>query len=479
MKQESIIKNYGYKLIYQIITFMVPLVSTPYLSRVFGAEGIGVYSYTNALASYFILFAALGTEIYGAVEIAKVRDNKKILSSTFYGIVVVRFMTTSFSLVIWLIYTFLSNKYEIYYLVLSIQILAVSVDIAWFYEGLEKYKIIVLRNIIIRFLNLLFLFVFIKDKKDLALYIIALGLFTLLGNISLWSDLKGKFERVQISDLGVKRHIKGTIVYFIPTIATSVYTVLDKAMIGWITHSEQENGYYEQASTIVTLVKKVAVTLPVVMRTRMTYLYVNNKIDELKEKLQISFNFISCIAIVLSFGLVGVAKQFVPWYFGEGYSEVVSLIYIKSPLILIIATSMCIGEECLTPSGQRGRSSKAIIIGSVCNFLLNILLIPLLGAQGAAIASVLAEALIMLLYINMGNEFMKFQTIWRCVWKKIMAAAVMLVFLLVVFDKAPAKWYITIFQMLSGGIVYVLLLFIMKDSILFDISLIIRKVRKK
>lgn len=148
-----------------------------------------------------------------------------------------------------------SANYSVYYLVLTMTVLATAFDISWFWSGQEQYRFIVIRNSIIKILGIVLLFAFVRKRSDLVLYIALIAATGLLGNISMWSYLPKFLVKVNWKSLSVKHHYQQTFVYFIPTIATSIYTVLDKAMIGWITQNDFENGYYEQATKILNICK--------------------------------------------------------------------------------------------------------------------------------------------------------------------------------------------------------------------------------
>ena len=145
--------------------------------------------------------------------------------------------------------------------------------------------------------------------------------------------------------LRLKRHFKETLVYFIPTVATTIYTVLDKTMIGMITGQEVENGYYEQTNKITSMALTIATSLNIVMAARMSYLYAEKRFDEIKDRLKRSMDFTMLLSIPAVVGIMGVAKNMVPWFFGDGYDKVVLLLYVYSPLIIIIAISNCLGGQ--------------------------------------------------------------------------------------------------------------------------------------
>ena len=465
-KNKIIVKNYVYTLGYQIVTYLVPMVVTPYISRVFGPNGVGVQSYVNAVTTYFTMFAMLGTSIYAAREIAQCRDDRDICSLKFWEIFLLKVITTILSLLAWGIFFFITKNYRVFYVAASVQILATIFDISWFFEGHEKMDTIAIRNIIIKLLNLVFVFTVIKKASDLWLYILSIGVFTLMGNGSLWISLKKYLVQIDIKSINIGRHVKDTLVYFVPTFATLIYTVLDKVMIGVITKNEAENGFYEQAERIINVGKNLVCTLPNVIAARISYLFAIGANKEIKNKVIFTIDFYWLVAIPVTFGLIGISHHFVPWYFGDGFGQVEYLIDIMSFLVLIVGGSAVLGRAYLTPSGQRARSTKAIIAGAICNFLLNLFLIPRFASFGAAFASVAGEIVVTSMYLFMCRDFLKAGEFFGMAWKKVIAALVMLIAVIGVGELVPIRsWRLTLVQMICGTTVYVVILVFMRDGL--------------
>ncbi len=470
MEKTSIKKNYIYNTLYQILTLLIPLITTPYASHIFEADGIGIQSYTNSIVSIFIIFASFGTAKYGQREIARNRDDKQKASKLFWEIELLNIICTSVTLVVWLAFVLITDQYKMIYAVLSMQIIAVAFDISWFYGGYEKFKFITIRNVIVKIIGIIILFASVHTKSDLLLYIGLTSATGLIGNISMWTYLRKFICKVKIKDLNVKSHFKSTLVFFIPTIATSVYTILDKTMIGMITKDNAENGYYEQANKIVNMAKTIAISLNTVMYARMSYMFVENKIKEMKELLNKSLHYMFTIGVPMVLGIMGIAKNLVPWFFGGGYEKVSLILYFNSPLVLIVGLSECIGIQYLTPSGQRARSSKAVIIGAVVNFCLNFLMIPFIKSIGAAIASIFAEAIIFILYVHMTDKFVTWKEIFKISYKKFIAGIVMLIGVLLIGNICNATMITTIIQITVGAIIYAITMLLLKDEFVVEYS---------
>ena len=468
-KPESIKKNYIYNTLYQILTLITPLITTPYISRVLGANGLGIYSYTNSIVTYFTLFAALGTVSYGQREIAMHRDSPEDSSRLFWEIEILSIVTTSVALVAWLIWILISTKYTPYYGVLTMSVLAVAFDISWYFGGFEKFKYIVIRNTLVKLAGIALLFLFVREKTDVLLYVGIMAATGLLGNITMWTYLPRMLTRVEFRSLHpFKAHLKQTFAYFIPTIATSVYTVLDKTMIGAITESESQNGYYEQATKIIRMIESLLFSLNTVMSARQSYLFGEERFGEVKEKIQKSFEYLFALAIPFMFGIMGVAENFVPWFFGKGYQPVVLLLILMSPLPFVISISNILGSQYLTPSGQRARSSKGIIAGAITNFILNAALIPRFGANGATVASVAAEFVISMIYVHMSKGFISWKQIWQVAWKKMLAGLIMFLAVWMIGRGYSVSIVITVVQAVCGAAIYGIILILLHDTFIKD-----------
>ena len=462
----SIKKNYLYNTFYQILTMITPLITAPYISRVLGSSGVGIYSYTNSIATYFTLFAALGTASYGQREIAMHRDSPNESSKLFWEIEILSVVTTGIVTVAWVAWIFFTKRYTVYYGILTLTVVAVAFDISWYFAGFELFKYIVIRNTVVKLAGIALLFIFVRAKSDVGIYIAIMAATGLFGNISMWTYLPRLSKKVDIHSLRPFRHLKQTFAYFIPTIATSVYTVLDKTMIGAITKSSDQNGYYEQATKIVRMVQSLLFSLNTVMTSRQSYLFAEKKYDEIKDKINKSIDYLFGIAIASMFGLQGIAANFVPWFFGKGYEPVITLLYVMAPLPLIICISNILGSQYLTPSGQRVRSSKGIIAGAIVNFILNSALIPFHASIGATVASVVAESVISIIYMHMSKGYATWRYLWKIAWKKIIAGIVMFIAVALIGRGWSGSIVITLMQLIVGGVVYGALLVLFKDSFL-------------
>lgn len=465
MKQVSLKKNIMLSTFYQVLKIITPFITAPYISRVLGVSKVGIFSYTSSYAMYFTLFGGLGTATYGTREIARVRNDEHKRSHLFWEIEILSVITTTISILAWGVFTLINTKYQVYYAVLTFNLLAVMFDISWFYAGIEQFQYTIGWNSFFKIASVVALFIFVHKPSDLLIYVFIMAFQNFAGNVGMWTGLPRFIHKVDLKTIKLKKHFHETLVYFIPTIATSVYNVLDKTMIGFITHNTKENGYYENANKILDMMKTLTfVALNSVMTSRISFLYKEKKFEEIKKRIHDSINYVLFMGIGILFGLSGVAKVFVPLFFGKGWDKTVDLLIIMSPVIVIIGLSNCLGSQYYTPSGRRKESAKYIIAGAVINFCFNCIFIPKLMSYGAAIATVIAETVITILYVHNDNDYLNWSDIFKMGWKKLIAGMIMFVILLGIRQVIHQPLLSVALMVIVGVGCYILILTLLKDS---------------
>lgn len=407
MAKGKLVKNYIYNTLYQVLVLIAPLITTPYVSRVLGVTNIGVYQYSQSIATYFMLVGAVGTSLYGQREIAYLQDDPEKRTRAFWEIEIFRMLFVLIGAVVYFCIFGLHGQYSAIYRILTVEIVAIAFDISWLFMGMENFKVTVLRNTIIKLTGILCVFLFVKTKEDLGIYTACVTFPVFLGNISLWFSLKKYLTKIKLSTKsvfdGIKGRVRPILVLFLPQIAADVYLVLDKTMIGLLASDIDQVGYYSQAQKIVKLVLTIVTSLGVVMLPAMSVAFSRGDKEGIVKSIKSAFRFIYMLSFALLFGLCAVAPWFVPVFFGKGYGPVVPLMIVISPILVIIATSNVLGKQYLLPTQQQKIFTISIISGAGVNFVLNMILIPSLNAIGASIATVIAEltvALVQCVYVR-------------------------------------------------------------------------------
>jgi len=392
--KKSITKNYLYNLIYQILVLILPLITTPYLSRVLGAEGVGIYSYTISIVTYFILFGSLGMAMYAQREIAYVQDDKYKRSKIFWETFILKGISLSISMIVFYFSFAFKGEYSVYYKILMLEIIANILDVSAFFQGMEEFKKIIKRNLIVKAISILSIFLFIKTSADLNKYLLIYALSVFIGNLSLCLYLPKYITKVSIKSLELKKHLKPTIALFIPQIATQIYTVLDKTMIGSLIADKAEVGFYEQSQKIVKVILTIVTSLGTVMLPRIANKFANGQKEEIKKNILTSFNFVYFLSMPMVFGLIAVTKDLIPWFLGEGFEKSIYITYVISPIILIIGLSNVIGTQYLIPTKKQKQYTLSVVSGAITNLIFNFIFIPKLMSVGAAIGTIIAEVVV-------------------------------------------------------------------------------------
>lgn len=476
--KKSIKKNYLYNLAYQILTVLVPFVTIPYLSRVLGVENIGINSFTLSIVTYFVLLANIGVTSFGTREIALHQDSRKKYSKIFWDLYSYQFLVGVISILAYSIYVFCLGGYPHIQWIMTLNIVAAIFDIVWLYQGLEDYKYISVRNILIKLAAVAATFTFVRTSNDLWIYVLINSAATVVSSSFLWLKFPKIADRPKLREIRIFRYWKDTFIYFLPQIAVSVYTVLDKTMLGIITGSEAENGYYDQTYKIIQIALIILISLNTVVAPRMAYLFGKGKKEEIKKRLKTSFHFIYLIAFPLVFGLIAVGPDFSSLFFGEGYEKVRILLPLFAPIILVISISNCLSGQCLIPVGKQKQAAIFLWVGAASNFLLNLFTITFFSSIGAAISSIIAEIIITTSFIVLAREYMKPTTIFTVMKNYFIAGAIMLIELLIInhFWTGITIPVIAAKIAIGGATYFFVLRFILRDGFLTsEASTVIRK----
>lgn len=467
MAKKSIKVNYLYNLIYQVFTLVTPLITAPYLARVLGADGIGLYSYTESVASYFLLFAALGISTYGQREIAYTQDDRTERSKVFWETKILNIVSGAVVLAVY--YPFaLQQKNTALYFVFSLNIIASMIDVSWLFQGLEEFGKITLRNMTAKIINIAFVFLFVKTKADVLLYALGgLGIY-LLGNVWMWFGISKHIDKPDWKTMQPFKRLPGVLSLFLPTIAMQIYTVLDKTMIGVITQSNVENGYYEQAIKLSKMVLTVVTALGTVMIPRIGYHFERKETEQVRQYMYRGYQFVWFLGIPLCFGVSGVASSMVPWFYGEGYEKVVPLLQILSWLILMIGISNVTGIQYMVPTKRQNLFTLTVVIGAAVNFVLNAVLIPGFASIGAAVASVVAEMTIAVVQIVLMRKELSPRKIVQPAWRYVISGGVMLAAVVLLNRCMEPSILETLILVCSGAAVYFTMLLVLRDPFFIE-----------
>lgn len=387
-----VLKNYVFNLLYQVLIVVTPLITTPYISRVIGAEGIGLYGSSYGVAMVFTTCGMLGIANYGSKRIAQVQDDKEKYSSVFWSIWIIQLIASLLSVFAYLVVSFAYKDNTTYLLLLLPLVLSSALDISWLYMGLEDLKKTVIRNIIVKLLFVISLFIFVKSEEDLMIYFLIQSSSYLLGYIVLWFSVRKTISFTSIKNLNLSSHIKEIFILFIPVIAIQLTASFDRTIIKFFSN-DVETGFYDQAIKISRIVTPFLTSLSYALLPKIANLAVNNEKDKINEGIKLSFDF------TFFFGLLGaglifiITPIFVPLFFGEEFTCITDMVKLACVLIIVIPVGGVFANQLAVPLGKNKHYTIPVYITVIVDFALIILLVPKFGAMGGMIAIVAAEAI--------------------------------------------------------------------------------------
>ncbi|KGB14030.1 hypothetical protein A4W83_08085 [Latilactobacillus sakei] len=461
----KIIKNYLYNVFYQVFVLLVPLITMPYIARVLGPTGVGINSFTNSNTQYFILIGSIGVSLYGNRQIAYYRDDKVKTSQIFWEVFLMRMITILVALAAFFIFLGVEKAYHEAYLMQAILIVAAAFDISWFFMGFENFKVTVLRNIIVKLISLACIFIFVRGKGDLTLYIAVLSISQLIGNITLFPYLKRYINLPNWRELKIWRHFKPSLVLFVPQIATQVYLILNKTMVGKMV-SVEAAGFYDNSDKIIKMVLAIVTATGTVMLPRVANTFAKGDHEQVKKYLYQSFDFVSAISIPMMFGMAAIAPKFATMFFGQAFDAVGPLMMVESLVILFIAWSNVLGVQYLMPTGHNKEFTVSVTIGAVVNIILNIPMILWLGTLGAMISTVLSELSVTSYQLYIVKDDLNLREMLQDVWKYLLSGLIMFVVILTINLKLWFNMTQLIIQAVIGIIIYCSILWITRPRIL-------------
>ncbi len=478
---KNIKTNYFYNVSYQLFALLVPLIVTPYISHTLSVNGIGIYSYTYAMVRYFWLLAALGCSTYGTRMIGIVANDEEKRSYNFWSIFLLKFILTFWITIVYILYIYFFSSNKIIALVQGIYLIAVAFDITWFFQGMEDFKKISIKNFIIKILNVIFIFCLIKKEEDLLLYIFGLAIFQLISNLSMWLSIKKYLVKINFKNIKPFKNLPGFLELFIPSIASQIFAVLDKSMIGWITNNQVENGYYEQAFKIIDMSLMIITTLSTIMVPNISRNFKEGKKKDIVKVINFSFKFVLFLSFPMIFGVIAISSKFVPIFFGIKYLKSAVILKILSLLFLIMGINSILGTQYFVSTGQQNKHTIFLAIGGSINVLINLLFIPKFKSIGAAIGSVCGELTICILemaYIHKSRQ-LDIKLFFQDFSHYLISSFFMFIFLSIVIRYANDLLMILIIVAISFAI-YIAILIILNDKFVkSELNNVLSKIKEK
>ena len=401
-QKKSLKLNFIMNAILTMSSFLFPLISFPYVSRILGPEGTGRVDFATSLIAYFLMFAQLGIPTYGVRACAKVRDDKHLLTKTAQELLSINLVMSVLAyavLALGLIFVPRLRQDRLLYILVSLTIIFNTIGMEWLYKALEQYTYITVRSIAFKLVSLGAMFALIRSKDD---YVIYGGITILASSASYLMNFFHARKYISLRPVGgyeFKPHLKAVMVFFAMACATTVYTNMDKVMLGIMAENElQANvnvGYYGAASRIKSILVSIVTSLGTVLLPRASYYVQQGKMEEFRKISRKALNFVVVAATPLTLYFVFFARQGILLLSGQEYLGAVVPMQFIMPTLLFIGLTNILGIQILVPTGREKVVLYSVIVGAVTDVVCNLLLIPRYLAVGAALSNMIAEAAVL------------------------------------------------------------------------------------
>lgn len=456
-----------------ITGIIFPVITFPYAARVLLPEGIGAVNFLNSIISYIVLLTSLGIPMYAVKEIAKYRDNSEIRDKVTVEIIL---LSTALCLggyvAVWLLAAFVPQIHQqsaLFY-ILSLTIIFNAIGVNWFYQGVEDFKFITIRAIIIRTLSAVALFVFVKSSSDLLIYGLIIVGSTVGNNVINFVHLRKYLSKgyIKLRELQVTRHLKPAFEVFILNLIISLYIQLNSIMLGFISGDEQV-GYFTAGTKISHIGLTVISSIGTVMLPRCSYLLKNGDMDGFRSVIEKSLNLTLALALPMTAGLIVLATPIMLIFCGNEYLPSIQVLILNAPVIIFVSLTNLMGIQILYPMEKIRIVILSVTGGAVLNLVFNIILIPHYGASGAAISTLIAEFAVLLLQIMYGKKYFPFKITYLFNWKYMVGTLIMTLFIILAITSIERQILTLCVGIIGGAGVYMATLVMMKDTLTLDI----------
>lgn len=403
-KMKKLLSNFLYQSVYQVVKIVIPLLTVPIVSRALGPENIGIFKYAGSVVSYFVLFATLGTIVYGQRQVAMARDSKAELSRQFWEIETMTIISSSLVMIVYSVFCYANNLNSIFWLQLLV-IVSTLLDISWFFMGIEDFKITSLRSLVFSILTFFCIILFVKNKSDLLTYVLINTIGSVLQTLVMWPFLRKKIYSIKKEYiLGSLKHFKPTLVFFLPTISVALYNNVPITFLGFL-GLKKDVAFFSNAITMNMIITTCIGIADAVLLPNLTHLFSIGKRKKIEKVLSKTLNYqfffsIAAVALVLVIG-----PKFIYWFMGEEFMFVALIQPAVTLIILFKLQSISIGKQYLIPFGKMRNYNFSTILGSLISVVFSIVLIPTIGIWGAVISLMAAELLVFITrYLTLKKE---------------------------------------------------------------------------
>ncbi len=391
MKKQSLTKNFIFQFAYQALILVIPLLMSPYLARTLKPDALGTYTYINSIASYFVIAANLGISVHGKRLISCSASDINLLRRSFWSLFYMHVVISSIVVIVYFAAIFILQPLNLMIYVLSgICVLSALFDITWLFYGLENFSSVVIKNAAVKVIECIFVFCLIKSPDDLWKYTLIIAFGGCVGQIVMLPQAARIVPPIKVKNEDLKQHIKPLVIFSVSVIASALYTIFDKTLLG-ILATSKDVAFYEYAHRIVCIPQTFTGIVGMVMLPRACKLVEDGEVNKQKKFMSYSFYITAFIGMGALFGISAIANDLAIIYYGKAFAPCGSIMIALSPIAYIVGTGSVLRSQYLIPNGFDKQFNMSIIYNAVINLILTGILIPIVGVYGAVVGTLSAE----------------------------------------------------------------------------------------
>lgn len=462
------ITNIFYSCTTQLLAIIVPLITSPYISRVLLPNNLGVYTYIDSVSQIVLVLGLIGLSNYAIREVAYVKNDKEKRSVIFFEILILRTLMLIVSYVFY--YFFMKGtRYEVYSLYQLLWFVGSFLDIIWLFNGLEDFKTVVIRNLIVKVLNVILIFALVKTQDDLVKYILLIGGCQVFATLLCYKNIKQIIMFPNARDLHPFRHFIPTLKIALPQAVILIYYQMDKVMLEYLLQDPAILAYYDLADKIVKIPVTVITSVSAVMLPRSSKYFIDSDKSALTKSIQLTVDFSILLIIPMCLGLMSIAQGFVPWFYGKDYLQVSSIIISLCPVIIARGLSSISSTQYLVPTKNTRYLTISSVFSAVINVIINYITIPIIGVYGAVLGTIVAEFSVTIIQFYYMMKDIRIIRIVRNVFKYLVYSMISCLSAYLIWMLLGTHIYTTLLQIALAMVVYCLLLLVTKDRLVFSV----------
>ena len=477
MQQTSIKKNTIYNIIKTCSTIVFPLITFPYISRILLVENVGKINFGLSVISYFSMIASLGITTYAIRECSAARNDKYRLSQIASQLFSINIFTTILAYILLaftLAFYHKLDNYRVLIIIQSFTIVFTTLGADWLNSAMEDFRYITLRTVSFQVVSLVLMFIFIRQPEDYIKYaVISLMSSSGANIVNIW--YRRKYCDVRFTTcIDWKTHLTPILLLFVMILAQDIFANVDSTMLG-LMHGDWEVGIYTTAQKVTRLVSQVVSSILWVIMPRMSLYFSQNNYTEINRLLRKVLGYNLLVGLPCITGLIVMAKDIILVMAGPSYIAAAPVLQIRAlSMLFALFGGNLLGNAVLLPSKQEKYYMIVCLITSGINIATNYLLIPILGAQGAAITTAFCSLLILIMLLFRVDKNIRFENVTRLVFSPI-AGCASIVIVCLAFTKINSLAFRVILSIGCSVMLYGIIQIIFKNELVFEIIGIIRK----